>query len=137
MISGGPAMADEGRRTGRRAFLGASGMIAGAAALCSTARSYANILGANDRISLGHIGVGHRGRELAQIAGALKDRHHVEMTAVCDLWSVNREGAVEASTRLYGRAPRAFPHLEELLALRDVDAVLISTPEHSHSPILR
>ena len=130
-------MSDRVTRIGRRTFLGASGMVAGGAALATTARSYANILGANDRISLGHIGIGHRGRELARIAGALKDRHHVEMTAVCDLWRVNREAAVEANTKQYGRAPRAYPHLEDLLALRDVDAVLISTPEHSHSPILR
>ena len=37
----------------------------------------------------------------------------------------------------YGRAPRAAQHIEELLAMKDVDAVLISTPEHSHSPILK
>ena len=59
------------------------------------------------------------------------------MTAVCDLWKVNREKAVAANTQYYGRAPRAYSHLEELLALKDVDAVLISTPEHSHSPILK
>jgi predicted dehydrogenase len=130
-------MSDHVRRIGRRTFLGTSGMLAGGAALATTARSYANILGANDRISLGHIGIGNRGRELVQIAGALKDRHDVEMTAVCDLWRVNRERAVEANAKHYGRAPRAYPHLEDLLALRDVDAVLISTPEHSHSPILK
>jgi predicted dehydrogenase len=130
-------MTDRVRRIGRRTFLGASGMLAGGAALATTARSYASILGANDRISLGHIGIGNRGRQLVQIAGALKERHNVEMTAVCDLWKVNRERAVEANTKLYGRAPRAYPHLEDLLALKDVDAVLISTPEHSHSPILK
>src|SRR5207237_8596637 len=42
-----------------------------------------------------------------------------------------------SNPRNYGRAPLAFQHLEELLALKDVDAVLISTPEHSHSPILK
>jgi predicted dehydrogenase len=122
---------------GRRAFLGKSGLLAGGAALATTARSYANILGANDRISLGHIGIGNRGRELDQIAGALKASHNLEMTAVCDLWKVNREKAVDANQRLYGRAPRAFQYLEDLLARKDVDGVLISTPEHSHSPILK
>ncbi len=61
----------------------------------------------------------------------------MEMTAVCDLWKVNRERAVHANETYYGRAPRQFQHLEELLQLQDVDAVLISTPEHSHSPILK
>jgi predicted dehydrogenase len=130
-------MSDSARPMGRRAFLGHSGRIAGGAALATTAASYAKILGANDRISLGHIGVGNRGRELVEIAGALKSSHNVEMTAIADLWKINRERAVEASTRHFGRKPRSFPHLEELLSLRDVDAVLISTPEHSHSPILK
>jgi len=130
-------MSDSAKRIGRRTFLDTSARLAGGAALATTAASYARILGANDRISLGHIGIGHRGRELLDITGALKDSHNVEMTAVCDLWKTNRERAAEASTKLYGRAPRPFPHLEDLLALKDVDAVLIATPEHSHSPILK
>ena len=59
------------------------------------------------------------------------------MTAVCDLWKVNRERAVSANKTYYGTPPRAFQYLEELLLLKDVDVVLISTPEHSHSPILK
>ncbi len=59
------------------------------------------------------------------------------MTAVCDLWKVNREKAAARAEKTYGRAPRSFQHLEDLLALKDVDAVLISTPEHSHSPVLK
>jgi predicted dehydrogenase len=131
------AMSDKTRRIGRRTFLGESGLLAGGAVLASTARSYANILGANDRISLGHIGVGNRGGDLTEIAAALKTSHKVEMTAVCDLWRTNREKAVAVNTQHYGRAPRAYQHLEDLLGLKDVDGVLISTPEHSHSPILK
>ena len=130
-------MSDPNRRLDRRTFLGQSARLTGGATLASTALSYSRILGANDRISLGHIGVGRRGSDLARIAGQLKSSHAVEMTAVCDLWTSNREKAVAANAELYGRAPRAFQHLEDLLALKDVDAVLISTPEHSHSPILR
>ena len=121
----------------RRSFLNRSASLVGAATVASTAISYSRVLGADDRISLGHIGVGNRGRELDWIASRLKDKHNVEMTAVCDLGKVNREKAVERNTQYYGRAPRAFQHLEDLLALKDVDAVLISTPEHSHSPILK
>ncbi len=89
------------------------------------------------RNSLGHIGVGNRGSELDWVVGQLKGKHNVEMTAVCDLWKVNRERAMAANEKYYGQAPRAFQYLEDLLALKDVDAVLISTPEHSHSPILK
>jgi predicted dehydrogenase len=130
-------MSDSKGRIGRRDFLGRTGRLAGGAALATTARSYQNILGANDRLFLGHIGIGNRGRGLLEIAGALKDSHNVEIIAVCDLWAANRERAAQANAKLYGRAPQAFAHLEDLLARKDVDGVLISTPEHSHSPILK
>lgn len=120
----------------RRTFLGST-VAVGGALLASTALSYGKILGANDRISLGHIGIGSRGGDLEFIAGKLKDSHRVEMTTVCDLWKVNREKAAAGATKVYGRAPRALQHLEDVLALDDVDAVLISTPEHAHSPILK
>src|SRR5207253_9855650 len=121
----------------RRTFLNNSvKVIGGSAALGTDALSYGRILGANDRISVGHIGLGNRGAELAEIVSRLKQSHNVQMTAVCDLWSVNREKGQSASAAFHGKAPRAFKYLEELLALHDLDAVIISTPEHSHSPIL-
>ena len=116
----------------RRSFLAA-----GTTALASTALSYSRIPGANDRISLGHIGIGQRGRGLAFIASQLKDQKNVEMTAVCDLWKVHREKAASAAQKVYGRAPRAFQYLDDLLALKDVDAVLISTGDFQHAPILK
>jgi predicted dehydrogenase len=122
----------------RRTFLNNSvKVIGGSAALGSTALSYSRIAGANDRISIGHVGIGNRGTELDEIASRLKQSHKVEMTAVCDLWSVNREKAAAANTAFYGKVPRVFKDPVELLAADDLDAVIISTPEHSHSPLLK
>jgi predicted dehydrogenase len=122
----------------RREFLEKSAAtVAAGAVLPRTALSYSRVLGANDRISLAHVGIGNRGRDLDLIASKLRSSHNVEMTTVCDLWSVNREKATATNAGYYGRPPRAVPHLEDLLAMKDVDAVLISTPEHSHSPILK
>src|SRR6185312_10337464 len=90
-----------------------------------------------DRIALAHIGIGNRGSELDEITSNLKDSHKVEMTVVCDLWKGNRERAVATNEKYYSRAPRSFQYLEDVLALKDIDAVVISTPEHSHSPILK
>lgn len=121
----------------RRSFLNkAAGAVAGSA-IASSALSYARIPGANDRVALGHIGVGSRGTELHLMVSRLKDRYNVETVAVCDLWKNNRERAAANTERYYGRAPRAFQHMEDLLALKDVDAVMIATPEHSHSPVLK
>src|SRR6266850_541877 len=122
----------------RREFLQRGALVAaGSAALSNTALSYTRISGANDRISLGHIGIGNRGAELDGIVAVLKEIKNTEVTAVCDLWTHNLERAAAASQKYYGKAPRAVRHPQELLALKDVDAVMISTPEHSHSPLLR
>ncbi len=125
------------KKVDRRTFLNtAAGVVAGSA-IASSALSYDRIIGANDRIALGHIGVGNRGSGLHMMTSRLKDKYKVETVAVCDLWKGNRERAVANSERYYGRAPRAFQYLEDLLALKDVDAVLIATPEHSHSTVLK
>ena len=100
----------ESSQQNRRAFLRkSSAAIVSGAVLRSTALSYDKILGANDRISLGHVGIGNRGRDLELIVSKLKSSHHVEMTAVCDLWSVNREKAAGVSAGYYGRSPRPVP----------------------------
>jgi len=121
----------------RREFLHKGAMAAAASAAGSTALSYGRIHGANERISIGHIGIGTRGKELDGMTAELKASKNVEMTAVCDLWTGNLERAIDANQKYYGRAPRAVRHIEELLALPDLDAVIISTPEHSHSPLLK
>ena len=110
---------------------------AGPAILGSTALSYARIPGANERICLGHVGVGQRGRELASVVAGLKSSHNVEVTAVCDLWKVNRERAATSAAGRYGRAPLAFQYYEDLLARKEVDAVIISTADFQHAPMLR
>ena len=122
----------------RRKFITQSAaLLAGGAAFARTALSNDRILGANDRISLCHIGNGSRGKELDWIVAQLKTSHQVEMTTLCDLWRLNREKAVATNEKYYGRSPRAYQYLEDALALKDIDAVIISTPEHSHSTILQ
>jgi predicted dehydrogenase len=125
------------QKINRRSFLNqAATLVVGTSACSRTAFSYSRILGANERISLGHIGVGRRGKELASIVAHLKEKN-VEMTAVCDLWKVNREAAAAQATKDYGRAPRAFQYMDDLLALKDVDAVLVSTADFQHATHLK
>jgi len=122
----------------RRTFLNqTAAAIAGAGVLSTSAFSYSRIKGANDRILLGHIGIGDRGSELEWIVSRLKDKYNVEMAAVCDLWKVNREKAASRAQGVYGRAPRPFQYMEDLLAQKDIDAVIISTADFQHAPVLR
>src|ERR1700732_4179736 len=114
----------ESSQINRRTFLGKSAaVIAGGVVLPRTALSYGNIVGANDRIALGHVGIGNRGGDLDSIASKLKDSHHVEMVAVCDLWKVNREKAGATNAGYYGRGPRGVPHGGEPVFIEDVDGL--------------
>src|SRR5215469_16644457 len=100
-------------RPTRRNFVGQASSLVGLGAL-----SYSRVLGANDRISLAHIGIGNRGSELAGMAARLKDKYNSELTAVCDLWTVNRDRAADNGEKGYGRRPRTFQYMEKMLDLK-------------------
>src|SRR5438105_2259638 len=119
----------------RRTFLNQTATaIAGAGLFSPSAFSYGRIKGANDRIVLGQIGIGSRGSELAGIIARIKDKQNVEMAGVCDLWKFNRERAAARAQGVYGRAPQAFQHMEDLLSQKEIDAVVISTADFQHAP---
>src|SRR5438128_6141940 len=114
----------------RRTFLGAG-------TLLLTARSYARIVGANDRIQIGQIGCGHRAsghRKMLKMSAETDP--NFDLRSVCDLWSVNRERAAEDAHRLFGKRPKTFQYSEEMLADPDLDAVMIGTGDHQHARIL-
>ncbi len=116
----------------RRSFLKT-----GAAAVGVSALSYGRILGSNDRIALGHAGIGQRGREIASVIAGIRRSYNVEMTAVCDLWKTNLERGAKAAEQVYNRAPMSFQYFEDMLASKDVDAVIISTADFQHAPMLK
>ena len=118
----------------RRKFLKTTA--AGAAAL--SAASYARVIGANDRISIGQIGCGGRGIG-AHMKGVHnhQDTQNFEITAVCDPWRVRQEMASATAKEWYGRAARMFSSYRDLLALKDVDAVMIASPDHAHTTHLK
>ncbi|HEY3744233.1 MAG TPA: Gfo/Idh/MocA family oxidoreductase [Bryobacteraceae bacterium] len=96
-----------------------------AAATAIAAASYSRILGANDRIQMGLIGCGERGRfVLSQFIRT--DR--VDVNAVCDIFGDNMAKAKQ-------EAPKAaeFGDHRKLLESKNVDAVLIATPDHWHA----
>jgi predicted dehydrogenase len=94
------------------------------------ARSASRILGANDRIHTGHIGVGGMGTAhlRAFLQQSEKDKD-IQVVAVCDVYKLRRERAQKAA-RL--DAKDAYNDYRELLARPDIDAVVIATPDHWH-----
>lgn len=119
----------------RRAFVKtAAGAAAGVTAMSMTARSYGRILGANDRIRLAQIGCGGRGRKAHMEGVHPHDKvENVEYVAVSDPWRLAREEAAAMCKEWYGTTVKQFVSYRDILALDDVDAVLIASPDHHHS----
>jgi predicted dehydrogenase len=95
------------------------------------AASAASVLSAapNDTVRLGVIGSGSRG---TYVMGVFQKNSGVDVAAICDVYEPNLEHALSAATKSSGHAPKAYRNYRELLADKDVDAVLIATPEHWH-----
>jgi predicted dehydrogenase len=98
------------------------------------ASSYRRVLGANDRLRLGVIGCGSRG--LLKEALQFQQECNAQVIAVCDTWKQPMEKATGMVKQASGAAPQQFVHYRELLALKDVDAVIIGTPDHQHCTML-
>ncbi len=65
------------------------------------------------------------------------EEQNLEVTAVCDPWKVRREEAADRAARHNGREPRQFTSHREVIALQDVDAVMIASPDHLHTTQLQ
>ena len=119
------------RRSSRRNFLKAG---SAAAAACLTATSYARVAGANQRISIGMIGCGSRGVN-AHMNGVNQHakQENVEFTAVCDPWRLRREAASALVEKWTGKPARQFVSYRDIVALKDVDAVMIASCDHQHT----
>jgi predicted dehydrogenase len=91
-------------------------------------------VGANDRIGIGLIGCGDRGVN-AHLAGILPyaKKENVEPVAVSDPWRVAREKAAAYVNEHWGQTPKPFVSHRELLAMREVDAVMIASCDHAHA----
>jgi predicted dehydrogenase len=95
-----------------------------------TAGSYAAVPGANDRLRLGVIGCGGMARSHMNALLKMKDTDNVEIGAVCDIYRKR----LDAAAALTGGKP--IPKYKELLAQKDLDYVLIATPEHWHHQMI-
>lgn len=127
----------EDKGMSRREFLTKSAMTAtGIAIATSVGFVPSAAFGANDRLSIGMIGVGTRGTQLFSDLCSVDKAQNVQVTAVCDTWRLRREEmAAKVKTR-YGSDPKQFENYEDLLASKDIDAVIIATPDFSHARIL-
>jgi predicted dehydrogenase len=105
-------------QTGRRSFL-----LAGAGALAAHAAP------PSDQVVLGVIGSGSRG---TFVMGVFQKDPALKVGAICDVYEPNLENAISVASKIPGTHPKVYRNYKELLADKDVQAVLIATPEHWH-----
>jgi predicted dehydrogenase len=100
---------------------------AGAAALGVAAAAVSHrIIGANERIGLGFIGVANRGGQLLKAAMAHED---AQVVALCDL----DEKPLNDRAKWFEGKVAVYRDCREMLERNDIDAVVIATPDHWHA----
>lgn len=120
----------------RRSFIkktaaGAAGVALGATAF--SAKSYGNILGANDRIMLASIGIRGRGKGLMQSFSKMYG-DGVMVKTICDVDSqFFAEKAKLAAENQKGHKPDTEVDLRKVYDDKEIDAVVIATPNHWHA----
>jgi predicted dehydrogenase len=95
----------------------------------ATAALSSSLAGANDRIRFAVIGAGVRGSHVASVFAANED---CQCAAVCDVYKPTRE---KVAAQLPGQ-PEAVVDYRRVLDRKDIDAVLIATPDHWHGPMV-
>jgi predicted dehydrogenase len=117
----------------RRDFIRELGFLAGSATLLASvpwvktfAQENGKSIAPSDRVRVGVVGVGDRGRALLL---NLKEIENVDIIAVCDDYEPNYQRAIELTA---GKA-KAFYDYRGMLEMKDLDAVVIATPLHLHA----
>ncbi|MDX2036937.1 MAG: Gfo/Idh/MocA family oxidoreductase [Isosphaeraceae bacterium] len=108
----------------RREFVGS------AAAVTAVAASGRSVLGAGERVRFAIIGAGSRGNQLLSTFLPRKD---VDVIAVADVDDKHAGSTAERIKKEKGNTPKTTRDYRELLDAKDLDAVIIATPDHWHA----
>ncbi len=117
----------------RREFLDSLAVGAAGLAVGTTAKSYGQILGSNDRLNFAVIGL--NGRAYAHLSSLKANRSSARISHVCDVDSNILKKFADSVQQEMGEAPVAEKDFRKILEQKDVDAITIATPEHWHAPM--
>ena len=132
----------KGKGISRREFIKAAGVTAAGLMASSLvtgkvlgaipAPAHPRVIGANDRINYAIIGVGGIGNAHLDIIKSLCAEQNLNLVAVCDLWEKRRLAAAKSAGI---SESMAYKDYRKLLENKDIDVVVVSTPDHWHAPI--
>ncbi|MGI4830500.1 MAG: Gfo/Idh/MocA family protein, partial [Janthinobacterium lividum] len=117
----------------RRHFIGTAAAGVAASSLSLSAKSYAQILGANERVHFAVVGLNSRG--YAHLSSLQANRKDTRLVQVCDVDANILAKYNIAATKAMGEAPVPQADFRKVLASKDVDVVTIATPDHWHAPM--
>ena len=117
----------------RREFLDTLAVGAAGLAIGSTAKSYGQILGSNDRLNFAVIGL--NGRASAHLASLKANKDAARISHVCDVDSTILKKFANDAEHELGYAPATDKDFRNILQLKEVDAITIATPDHWHAPM--
>ena len=115
----------------KRAAMGAAALSVGGVLPGFSAKSYASIIGANDKIRIGAIGINSRGKAVASNFAKQKG---CQVTRLCDVDSRALVNCASAIEKIAGNKVETDKDIRKMLEHKDIDAVMIATPDHWHAP---
>lgn len=117
----------------RREFIDVLATGAAGVALGTSAKSYSQILGSNERLNFAVIGL--NGRGYAHLSSIKVNRHAARISHVCDVDANILHKFADKTNQEMGEAPVAEQDFRKVLDQKSVDAITIATPDHWHAPL--
>lgn len=117
----------------KKAAASSAGLAIGGAAFGFSAKSYNNIIGANDRIHVAAIGLNGRGNSMV---GTFAKQKNTEISCVCDVDSRAMPKAINSIAKAgQTSVPKMEKDCRKVMEDKSVDAIYIATPDHWHAPL--
>ncbi len=117
----------------RREFTASAAAAAAGLALSTTAKSYARIIGANDKVNVATFGL--NSRAYAHLSSFHANKDMVNLTHVADVETNIMAKYAARAEKDMGTMPACEQDFRKVLAIKDVDAITIAAPDHWHTPM--
>jgi predicted dehydrogenase len=117
----------------RREFLDTMAIGAAGLAVGSTAKSYSQIVGANDRLHFAVIGLHSRG--FAHLSALAANKDTARIAYICDVESTFMDKFGAEAQKELGYSPQTEGDFRRILERKDIDCISIATPDHWHAPM--
>ena len=124
-------MNDSRRSFIKKAAAGSAAVMMGGILPGFSAESYRRIVGANDKIRASIMGVNSRGNALAQNFAFQKE---CDLLHICDVDSRAITKCMANVAKVQDNKPKGFGDFRKSLESKDIDLMIIATPDHWHAP---